>query len=847
MTPNKIKFIMNTFTTSFFTRKLLAVAFFALVLNGSAQTNKPLNNLQETNVVALNNNSLLPPYSNVANLDHSESGYPILLPGGSAVKDQAENSFRNSVSDTAGISPGDIQLSIIILPTIVLDPQVELSCSDWDSNFLEWMPFEVCASVTNYLTVQWTTSGDGYFDNPTSTCTYYNPGPIDAWDNNLTLTITAVGSGTTNNIASANQLVIIPKQIIQIESDGWQGISSYVDNSTMSVADVLAPITESLILIENQTGQYYNPSLGTNTLGNWNAIGYKANFSESCCLPVYGTLLEDRTFTITNKTTYLPVISDSAVLIDDLFVNHLNDIYFIYDFETGGIWYGPTIFSFNMLEPGKAYLLTTVSENPNFTITFPQEYTLAITPLNRSVAASGGSTTFTVTTNSQWHAISDQPWCSSNIFGTGNGIITAVFTGNTSATSRVANITVSAVGTNPKTVTLTQAGLQTNDVVNLSAGWNLISFDVIPNSGTPAQVFQSLISNNNLQMVTGFQNQQGVFFDPDGLPFLNTLQTIVPGEGYWVKITNAATMSVTGGAIIPAFTVNLKSGWNLIAYWHNETTTPEASFAPLITAGVLQMVTGYEQGGKFYNPTGPPFLNTLTEIKNGFGYWVKVSSDYNGFTFPNTWECGNNITDIRDGKVYATVLIGTQCWMKQNLNIGTRIAGTSNQTNNGTIEKYCYDNLETNCDVYGGLYQWDEMMGYSTTPSVQGICPNGWHVPTDAEWCTLEQEVDPTITCSSTGWRGVDGGGKLKETGTTHWNSPNTGATNSSGFTALPGGYRYGVGSFDDVSYYGNWWSSTEYYGSDALRRGLGYYNAQVPRFGSNKSNGYSVRCLKDN
>jgi len=89
-------------------------------------------------------------------------------------------------------------------------------------------------------------------------------------------------------------------------------------------------------------------------------------------------------------------------------------------------------------------------------------------------------------------------------------------------------------------------------------------------------------------------------------------------------------------------------------------------------------------------------------------------------------------TDARDGKTYNTVLIGTQCWMRENLNIGTRIDGSQNQTDNGTIEKYCYDDLESNCDIYGGLYQWDEAMQYVTTQGVQGICPAGWHLPTDA-------------------------------------------------------------------------------------------------------------------
>jgi len=210
-----------------------------------------------------------------------------------------------------------------------------------------------------------------------------------------------------------------------------------------------------------------------------------------------------------------------------------------------------------------------------------------------------------------------------------------------------------------------------------------------------------------------------------------------------------------------------------------------------------------------------------------------------------TWSCGDNLIDDRDSQTYATVEIGTQCWMAENMNIGTRIDGVTDMTDNSTIEKYCYGNNTSNCDTHGGLYQWNEMMQYTTTPGTQGICPTGWHLPTDAEWCTLEQEVDPTITCSSTDGRGVDGGGKLKESGTTHWTSPNTGATNSSGFTALPGGHRSTSGSFYNLARYAHLWSSSES-GSDAWRRYLSYNDAQVNRLNSDKSYGFSVRCLQD-
>jgi uncharacterized protein (TIGR02145 family) len=175
--------------------------------------------------------------------------------------------------------------------------------------------------------------------------------------------------------------------------------------------------------------------------------------------------------------------------------------------------------------------------------------------------------------------------------------------------------------------------------------------------------------------------------------------------------------------------------------------------------------------------------------------------------------------------------------MAENLNIGTMINGSSNQTDNSTIEKYCYDNNTSNCDTYGGLYQWDEMMQYTTQQSTQGICPSGWHIPTDNEWITLTNFLGGVLIA----------GGKMKETGTTHWSSPNTGATNESGFTALPGGYRsYASGSFYTLGLYGFFWSSSEHSDSYAMSRRLRHNSADVYRFYYNTGNGYSVRCLKN-
>lgn len=214
------------------------------------------------------------------------------------------------------------------------------------------------------------------------------------------------------------------------------------------------------------------------------------------------------------------------------------------------------------------------------------------------------------------------------------------------------------------------------------------------------------------------------------------------------------------------------------------------------------------------------------------------------------FSCGLAFKDIRDNNVYNTVQIGSQCWMKENMNIGQRIDGGVSMTNNGVFEKYCQGNLESNCDVYGGLYVWTEAMQYSTVAGVQGICPAGWHIATDAEWKILEGTIDSQYGVGDPVWdllddRGYDAGGKLKEAGTVHWNWPNTGATNSSGFTALPGGARNTDGTFPSFLVSGRFWTSQED-GSNAFRRVLSNTRMDIARNSANKNFGLSVRCLKN-
>jgi len=199
------------------------------------------------------------------------------------------------------------------------------------------------------------------------------------------------------------------------------------------------------------------------------------------------------------------------------------------------------------------------------------------------------------------------------------------------------------------------------------------------------------------------------------------------------------------------------------------------------------------------------------------------------------------------GQEYHTVQIGNQCWLRENLNVGTVVLSEGEQSNNGMLEKYCMNDDPAMCEVYGGLYQWDEMMQYDTTPGSQGICPSGWHVPTMDEWCTLTVYDTPGLYCYD---QNLHTAAKLKESGYSHWMAPNTGATNSSGFTALPGGYRQEDGATYSETTYGYIWVSNTYEyqfdGSWAYSKGFRYDEDEMYSHVGSKQRGMSVRCIKD-
>jgi len=221
-------------------------------------------------------------------------------------------------------------------------------------------------------------------------------------------------------------------------------------------------------------------------------------------------------------------------------------------------------------------------------------------------------------------------------------------------------------------------------------------------------------------------------------------------------------------------------------------------------------------------------------------YWrVSAANNFGTKGWSETWSfttatlsCGTSTVDY-SGKVYHTVQIGTQCWLKENLDIGTMINSTTSgfeQTNNGVIEKYCYDNNAANCATYGGLYEWTEAMQYVRTEKAQGICPTGWHIPTYAEYQTLENSV------------GNDGNA-LKAIGQ---GSGSGVGTNTSGFSGLLAGYRYSNGNFYLLGTNTYFWSSTESDATSALYVYLRNNNSYISNIYNSKYYGYSVRCVQD-
>ena len=277
---------------------------------------------------------------------------------------------------------------------------------------------------------------------------------------------------------------------------------------------------------------------------------------------------------------------------------------------------------------------------------------------------------------------------------------------------------------------------------------------------------------------------------------------------------------------------------------------------PVIDGPLIQLGSGESKGS---------FSSTVSNLSASTTYYVKAYAIANSVpeygnekSFTTSPLLSDTVTDI-EGNIYKTVKIGDQTWMAENLKVTRYPDGTPIPFIEDSAiwfhlslydQAYCwYDNMITN-GYYGALYTWSAAMngteGSDANPSgIQGVCPDVWHIPSDSEWKQFEMFLGMSQEeADGTDWRGTDEGGRMKHEGTIFWEDPNTGATNESGFSALPGGWRHGGAFFVGLGTNARFWTSSKM--SYAWIRGLDYNSSQVYRDFTGFYRGHSVRCVQD-
>jgi uncharacterized protein (TIGR02145 family) len=312
-----------------------------------------------------------------------------------------------------------------------------------------------------------------------------------------------------------------------------------------------------------------------------------------------------------------------------------------------------------------------------------------------------------------------------------------------------------------------------------------------------------------------------------------------PGETYELAWTISNTCGFSSDTVIVSFDVYPTTALAGPDQLNVEVTTLTlAANTPSVGTGIWTILSG--DGGSFVDATDPGtgFSGQIAEtyeLEWRISTNCYSSADVVTVSFLAVFVCGNDFVDPRDEQVYPTKLIGDQCWMAKNMNVGAQIFTGSPPANNAIIEKFCYNNQPINCEQYGGLYLWNEAMNYTTTEGSQGICPDGWRIPKDSEWVSLLNFVGTSSSC------------KLRIVGDDYWTN-NECATDEFGFAARGAGRTNSYSSFLSLKSGTFFWTSTEGSTSDrAFQYSFFNFSEEVSQFNHLKSDGMSVRCIKSN
>lgn len=479
------------------------------------------------------------------------------------------------------------------------------------------------------------------------------------------------------------------------------------------------------------------------------------------------------------------------------------------------------------------------------TLTIPTVVTNPVTDITQNTATCGGEVTndggTSVTFRGVCWSITQNPTTDDDhtVDGFGTGVFTSLLTGLNSNTSYfVRAYATNGVGTSYGN----QFEFTTLDVANVN-GHIYYAGTTIPISGVNVQISDIAGTSQS----NGFYELIGV---PVGTwtitatktnydPFSQTIEVITGVVVFDIEMTTGNYTHMVSGTITNQFG-NAVPDVNVVVL--NPNGTPGNLTATSDLSGYYQ-ITGVPQGPRIVRFYKEGFGLIELSIYMGNSN-VQLNAELLEFGLP----CPGFETVDYEGQTYHTILIGDQCWFKENLNVGI-MQGPSN---NGVIDKYCYDNDPSNCEVYGGLYRWDEMMQYTNIQGARGICPTGWHIPTDAEWLNLTNYIknqDDFLCNANTSWIS-----KSMAT-TTLWNpstimcaiGKNPSANNLTGFSGPAAGY-YSEGPYYHKGSRGHWWTSTLVSGVEyqAWYRGVSYNDGLVDRNWWNTAQGNSVRCLKD-
>jgi len=379
----------------------------------------------------------------------------------------------------------------------------------------------------------------------------------------------------------------------------------------------------------------------------------------------------------------------------------------------------------------------------------------------------------------------------------------AICTQNNPATSNMITMVVN---------TSLPAGISITAVPNPFCPGATVTYNAVPVNGGSAPVYQWKVNGTN-------QGTNSSTF------------SFAPQAGDSIRCVLTSNPSCVTGSPASSNTILMSS-----------LPAPLVSFAlcfdsiTTLNAAPFHLKGGVPPGGTYSGPGVNSSADSFTPSIAGTGIKV-ITYSYTNFlscsssktrtitvqTTPS-FVCGQTLTDIRDGKVYPTVQIGSQCWMQKNLNYGISLQGATEQTDNCTNEKYCYNDDAANCSTYGGLYQWDEVMAYTSAPGSQGLCPPGWHVPTQSEWNTL------FIFYQNQALAG----------------KPLQDSIISLGFKARESGVNYSNSIWKFHGFATLFWTSTPSGAIKAVSHGMNLQNFSVSDYYSNRSNAFAVRCLRD-